>query len=277
MLSMASQIYNYTPAELQKLLDESNSYKELLRKLNMCDHGSNYNTLRKIIDEYNLDLTIINKNRKNENLKDLKKLHFKQKIPLDEILIENSTYNHGNNLKKRLFEENLKEYICERCGLTEWQGQPIPLQLHHENGIHNDNRIENLKLLCPNCHALTDNFAGKNVKQIPKVSKEELIKTIEKNSYTSAAEILGVDKETASHWYIPYIEEEREKSTMIINSDKAPARDILKTKIRTMSFVQIGKEYNVTDNSVRKWCDAYNLPRHSSKIKQITDEEWKKI
>ena len=274
---MASQIYNYTPAELQKLLDESNSYKELLRKLNMCDHGSNYNTLRKIIDEYNLDLTIINKNRKNENLKDLKKLHFKQKIPLDEILIENSTYNHGNNLKKRLFEENLKEYICERCGLTEWQGQPIPLQLHHENGIHNDNRIENLKLLCPNCHALTDNFAGKNVKQIPKVSKEELIKTIEKNSYTSAAEILGVDKETASHWYIPYIEEEREKSTMIINSDKAPARDILKTKIRTMSFVQIGKEYNVTDNSVRKWCDAYNLPRHSSKIKQITDEEWKKI
>ena len=64
-------------------------------------------------------------------------------------------------MAKRLIEVNLKEHKCERYKRTEWEGNPIPIELHHINGVHSDNRLENLQILCPNCHALTDNYRDK--------------------------------------------------------------------------------------------------------------------
>jgi len=85
-------------------------------------------------------------------------------IPLSEILVENSGYTNIARLKIRLLREGLLEAKCygEGCGLTEWRGQPISLQLDHINGDNLDHRIENLRLLCPNCHSQTETFAGKN-------------------------------------------------------------------------------------------------------------------
>ena len=85
-------------------------------------------------------------------------------IPLSEILVENSTYTNIARLKVRLLREGLLAAKCygEDCGLTEWKGKPISLQLDHINGDKLDHRIENLRLLCPNCHSQTDSFAGKN-------------------------------------------------------------------------------------------------------------------
>ena len=65
----------------------------------------------------------------------------------------------------KLLKEGYKEHKCENCGLTEWQGQPIPLEVHHKDGNRHNNTLENFQLLCPNCHALTDSYRGKNSKK----------------------------------------------------------------------------------------------------------------
>ncbi|MFD1468998.1 hypothetical protein ACFQ48_12250 [Hymenobacter caeli] len=80
----------------------------------------------------------------------------------DGVLVENSTYTSTFRLRNRLIAARLKAAQCETCGLTEWLGQAIPLELHHANGVNNDHRLANLQLLCPNCHALTENYRGKN-------------------------------------------------------------------------------------------------------------------
>jgi DNA-binding CsgD family transcriptional regulator len=81
--------------------------------------------------------------------------------PLDEIFAVDTRRSRGH-LKQRLLRAGLKESRCERCGLSEWRGAPLTVALHHINGDRNDNRIENLELLCPNCHSQTDTFAGRN-------------------------------------------------------------------------------------------------------------------
>lgn len=87
-----------------------------------------------------------------------------RQIPLQEILIEGSSYNRGN-LKKRLIDANLLSLSCSGCGgAPSWQGKPLTLVLDHINGVHNDHRIENLRLLCPNCNSQTATFAGRNRK-----------------------------------------------------------------------------------------------------------------
>lgn len=81
--------------------------------------------------------------------------------PMSELLVS-GTYRGRTNLKARLVKEGLKEHRCEQCGLCEWRDKPITMALHHINGDRLDNRLENLELLCPNCHSQTSNYAGRN-------------------------------------------------------------------------------------------------------------------
>jgi DNA-binding CsgD family transcriptional regulator len=81
--------------------------------------------------------------------------------PMSELLVA-GTYRDRNNLKLRLLKEGLKQDRCERCGLDEWHGVPLSFALHHINGDRLDNRLENLELLCPNCHSQTDTYSGRN-------------------------------------------------------------------------------------------------------------------
>lgn len=239
---MKSILYDFTPDELQILLDTSDSYSDLLRKIGLNPKGGNPKTLHKIINEYHLDETQLNINRKLLFSKNTIFPHIKNKKSMEDILNNKCEFYSSSKLLKRLINEGYKTYRCENCGITEWLEKPIVLQLEHIDGNHLNNSLDNLKILCPNCHSQTDTFAGKNVD----------------HSYSKRAERVKNVKEK-------------------IIKKPPVSREELKQLIRTTPFVQIGKQYGVTDNSIRKWCDKYKLPRKVSEIHSITDEEWEKI
>ena len=143
--------------EYESAVKSSLSVAEVCRKLGIKANGGNYKTIHNAITKYNIDTSHFTGQGWNQGLKFVPK----QATPIEEILTENSTYQ-SYKLKNRLFNEGVKEKKCECCGLTEWLGQPIALELHHINGITTDNRLENLVILCPNCHAQTDNYRGLN-------------------------------------------------------------------------------------------------------------------
>ena len=87
-------------------------------------------------------------------------------MPLDELLVANRSRGR-NNIKLRLLAAGLKQNRCEECGITRWRKRPLSLCLHHVNGDRHDNRLENLVLLCPNCHSQTPNFGSKNWRRRP--------------------------------------------------------------------------------------------------------------
>ena len=87
-------------------------------------------------------------------------------VPLQDIFDGTYKTYQSHKLKLRLLRENVKLYQCENCGLTEWLSQTIPLELHHIDGNRYNNSLANLKLLCPNCHALTENYRAKNIKNL---------------------------------------------------------------------------------------------------------------
>lgn len=150
----------YTKELLEPIVQRVFTYSDVCRELGLNPHSGNIKTVHRKIDEYNLDISHFNRNKSSKS-----KVPVTQGIPLEEILVENSTYANTNSLRRRLIREGFKECKCELCGISEWLGKPISLQLHHINGIRTDNRIENLQVLCPNCHSQTDNYGSKNIRR----------------------------------------------------------------------------------------------------------------
>ena len=146
-----------TREEIKSAAAKSSSIAGVCRLLKLVPSGGNYRIIHNAIEKYKIDTSHFTGQGWNINLK-FKPFEGKK---IEEILVENSTYQ-SYKLKKRLIAEGIKKSVCESCGQSEWLEQPIPLELHHINGNNSDNRLENLRLLCPNCHALTDSYRGKN-------------------------------------------------------------------------------------------------------------------
>lgn len=150
----------WTEDDLRAAVPRSRSYAEVLRRLGLKPGGATYVLLKQAITDLGIDTSHM---AGRHWAKGMTRPFGARGRPLEEILVEDSDYATTNHLRKRLIAEGVKARRCDRCDRTDWNAEPIPLELDHINGNRLDNRVENLRLLCPNCHAQTDTYCGKNI------------------------------------------------------------------------------------------------------------------
>ncbi len=148
----------WTEKDLRNAVLISTSVRQVLYKLGLIPAGGNYAQIKKYIKELNINTKHFKGMAWNRGMK----FDVKPRIALEDILIKNSSFQ-SFKLKKRLFKLGLKKIKCEECGWAELSKDGrIPLELDHINGEHQDNRLENLRILCPNCHSLKTTHRGRN-------------------------------------------------------------------------------------------------------------------
>lgn len=229
-----------------KIVQSSQTYREIAIKCGYSNFSGGSNNIVKIrIQQLNLDF----KSTKPEAI-------FRED---KDIFIENSPVNQST-LRRRYLAGNYTEYKCSICGQEPfWNGKELTLTLDHINGHNHDDRLENLRWVCPNCDRQLDTFAGKNI--IYEQNKNYCI--------DCGKEIL----QSSTRCLECSAKEKGIKARKI----ERPTREELKKMIRVEPFLQIGKKYNVTDNAIRKWCDEYSLPRRKKDISKIDDLNWENI
>ena len=177
---------------------------------------------------------------------------------MKKVFIEYSRVSQ-DELEQAYLEGDYSPYVCSVCGQEPfWMGKPLTLILDHINGYNKDNRLENLRWVCPNCNSQLETTNAKNINHGVRV-----------------------------HYYCVDCGKEISRGAVrcrecnikfTINQNELPiTREELKQLIRNQSFLAIGKQFNVSDNAIRKWCDKYNLPRKKTEIKNYSDKEWNLI
>lgn len=227
-----SPVWTKSKNEIQKLLNESSSFIEVLEKLGLCGHSGNHRTLKERIKLDNLNIEMLKKKR----VELIRRSSIKKKIPLSKIMIENSSYG-TNHLKGRLIKEGILEYACERCGNKgEWMNQKLTLQLEHKNGKSRDHRLENLCFLCPNCHSQTETYSGKNSSM-----KRSRVCSQCKGPTKGKGKICRL-----------CVSRNQPKKFLITKED-------LEELVKKYPMTSIGKKFGVSDNAIRKRCDKLGI------------------
>lgn len=154
-LEFIMRIRKYTDEDVRSACARSYSYSQVLVKLNLKPAGGNHACLKKRIKDLSIDISHFTLKGWNKGIK------FQPKRQIEDYL-SNTQAIQSHKLKIRLIDEKVFTHICSNCGLSKWLDLPIPLELDHIDGNHLNNNLSNIRLLCPNCHALTPTYRGKN-------------------------------------------------------------------------------------------------------------------
>ncbi len=236
-----SMKHSYSAEEFKKAVEESYSIAQALTKLGLSPKGGNYRVFKRFEKSYNIDTSHFTGQGHMKG-----KTNTFRVMPLTEILVKNYEYN-SNKLRKRLIIEGIKEHKCECCGLKEWLNEPIPLELDHIDGDHYNNTLENLKILCPNCHAKTPTYRGKNKrgKNSQTLKNKKQIERIKKVYRCSSCDIQLKRKCKTGLCSSCHSKSQRKV--------ERPSKEQLIQEVKGSSYVAVGKKYGVSDNAIRKW------------------------
>lgn len=247
---------------IREIVASSYSFSECLRKMGLsCVGSGSRKSLKRYIELYDISTSHFNpysrgfyKDGSNTN-----------SIKLDEILKGMHPQYSTGKVKKRIIRAGLIKNECSKCGLgNEWQGEPITLQLDHINGINNDHRLENLRILCPNCHTQTKTYGSKGgIKSggdIPRVSRRKDNVPNPRVKRKIKDELIN-----CKQCFKEFVLKNNKKYCSVECSAKAsrkvdrPEKTELELFLSNNTMVAAGKNYGVSDNAVRKWAKAYGI------------------
>jgi hypothetical protein len=249
----------YTEQQAREAVRSSLTYSEALRKLGLRPVGGNHRLFREYVDQ----IWKIPTDHFDPVAARLAGIRRQRPIPLEEVLVEACNYKR-TKLKERLYEEGLRERRCELCGQDEWwHGARMSLILDHVNGVPDDNRLSNLRIVCPNCAATLDTHCGRK-NRLPESSREcalcgkAFIPRYESHRYCSV--YCGQRHRNRNHAPKP-----------ATRKVARPSYEQLKADVASMSFVAIGRRYGVTDNAVRKWLRWYEYEEQQESEQRRVD------
>lgn len=231
----------YTKEQAAEAARSSLSYSETLRKLGMRPAGGNHEVLKTWLERWGIPTSHFDSDA-------VRRLPRREPKALSEVMVEGSTYSRST-LKRRLFDEGLKQRRCEQCGQDEdWRGGRMALILDHINGVPDDHRLENLRILCPNCAACLDTHCGRKNAQRPVPTPCErcgqtFVPRYRRQRFCS--------RYCGTRW------DRSGRPLLGARRVQRPSRKVLLQELEATSYSAVGRKYGVSDNAIRKWVRAY--------------------
>lgn len=233
-----SAIWKIPRDKLEEIVRKNNTLSSILCVFSLSNKGGNSKTLKRRLEFDEIDFSHISLGAGHSK----GKRGLRKNTPLSEMMVEKSSFSRAY-LKKRLLAENVLPNNCSICGINSiWNNETLVMVLDHINGVSNDNRIENLRFLCPNCNSQQSTFAGRHNKIDPSLRKK--IKDV--------CPHCGGEKRVESKSCY--------KCVLFSKSHiEKPTKEQMQSDLKTMNWSQVGRKYSVAHTSAIRWAKSYGI------------------